>query len=235
MIESGPEVNPRWGDSNRSTKALAILGTLQENYGAGVIRGKWLDVGCGSGQIAATLAQYVESIRGIDPEPWRCWSRLSDTVSNLQFSVGSVDELSSLVIENSIDVAICNQVYEHVPDASHLIRELYRLLRPGGICYFAGPNLLWPIEPHVFLPFVHWLPRTAVVRTLSRLGVRRIRELDAWSLDYWRIRKELSRTGFEVESAFATRARAGLAAGERGLATRLAARLPSCVEKLFLP
>lgn len=227
--------DPRWGACDRETKALAILGTLRSTCGADVSKGQWLDIGCGSGLIASSLALHVEAIRGVDPEPWDRWSALQAAFSNLRFDVGSVDDLPDLVPDASVDVVICNQVYEHVPDRVRLADELYRVLKPGGYGYFAGPNLLWPVEPHVFLPFVHWLPRVAVIEFLSFLGVSRIRELDAWSLDAWRLRALLRNAGFDLQLAFRARASAGISAGERGLATRLASKLPAWIERISLP
>ena len=60
--------------------------------------------------------------------------------------------------DNMVDVVICAQVYEHVPDDKLLFEEIYRVLTPGGLVFFSGPNWLFPIEPHYFLPFLHWLP-----------------------------------------------------------------------------
>lgn len=63
------------------------------------------------------------------------------------------------VADESIDVIICNQTYEHVPDAWELFDEIKRILKPRGIVYFGAMNAAWPIEPHYHLPFIHWLPR----------------------------------------------------------------------------
>jgi SAM-dependent methyltransferase len=235
MIEPEAGNDPRWGSEGRDAKALALLGTLRAEVGNRVVDGKWLDLGCGSGLIACSLAPQVGSILGVDPEPWARWQGLQSAHANLRFAVGGVDQLQGLVPDNSVDVAICNQVYEHVPNPAALVHELYRVIKPGGSVYFAGPNLVWPIEPHVHLPFVHWLPREAVIRVLSSLGVSRIHGLDAWSLDAWRLRKLLAGAGFTVSSAFAVRARAGLDAGEGGLAVRLAAMMPHWLERLLLP
>ncbi len=40
-----------------------------------------------------------------------------------------------------------------------MIREIYRVLKTDGVCYFAGPNKFELIEPHYRLPFLSWLPR----------------------------------------------------------------------------
>lgn len=86
----------------------------------------------------------------------------------------------------SIDVVVCAQVYEHVPDAQQLFAEIYRVLKPGGAVVFSGPNWLFPVEPHYFLPLLHWLPPTYANRYLQWTGLG-----DAYyerSVDWWRLR-----------------------------------------------
>lgn len=148
-----------------------------------LLKSRWVDIGCGCGEIAANIAPYVERITAIDPSSWRRWSILKDTHLNLDFIQG--DFTNNYPETDSIDVVICNQVYEHVPDPQALIRFIYRILKPGGYAYFAGPNLLFPIEPHVFWPFVHWLPRSFAVRLMRAFGSKLV--LDAYSTHYWKL------------------------------------------------
>jgi SAM-dependent methyltransferase len=61
--------------------------------------------------------------------------------------------------DESVAFVVCAQVYEHVPSDVQLFAEIHRVLRPDGIVFFSGPNWLFPVEPHYFLPFLHWLPR----------------------------------------------------------------------------
>ena len=60
--------------------------------------------------------------------------------------------------DGSIDVVICAQEYEHVPDDKRLFQEIHRVLAADGVVFYSGPNWQFPIEPHYFLPFLHWLP-----------------------------------------------------------------------------
>jgi len=61
--------------------------------------------------------------------------------------------------DETFDVVICSQVYEHVPDATVMMREILRVLRPGGVCDFAANNRLMWKEPHYGLPLLSVLPR----------------------------------------------------------------------------
>jgi 2-polyprenyl-3-methyl-5-hydroxy-6-metoxy-1,4-benzoquinol methylase len=180
--------HPRWGSENRSLKAEAIWQTLLHYCGSDIAHGRWVDIGCGSGGIAAQLAPKVGEIIGIDPEPWACWTDWTRDHANLTFLCGSYDNETAVITQESTDVVICNQVYEHVPDPASLIRFIHGILKPGGYCYFAGPNLLFPIEPHVYWPFVHWLPRSMATQLMRTLGSGHADELDAYSTHFWKLK-----------------------------------------------
>ncbi len=226
--------DPRWGAEGREPRAQAIFATLLKVAGARFERGVWLDIGCGSGGIAAAIAPKVRQMIGVDPEPWPRWED-DGRRAGAVFHVGSYEDLPILLGDATVDVAICNQVYEHVPSAETLVRSIARVLKPGGVCYFAGPNLLWPIEPHVYWPFVHWLPRGFALKLMAFLGSSRTSDLDAWSLDLWRLRGLFRRAGLDCQSVIAERLQveAEMAPARRTLAW--AARAPHFVFRWLLP
>ncbi len=180
--------DPRWGSEGRDRKAEAILVTLRHVLPESVLsRAVAVDIGCGSGEIAFHLAAHLGLMTGVDPEPWTRWDTFRAQRPNLRYLSESGERLP--LPDNSVDLVVCNQVYEHVPHPRQLISEIHRIMKPGGHCYFAGPNLLFPIEPHVFWPFVHWLPRGFAVKLMRLCGSKGI--LDAYSTDYWRLRQWL--------------------------------------------
>ena len=127
-----------------------------------------LDVGCSSGVITTTLSHLFARIIGLD------YDQLAlEDIDPAAFQVASFlrgDAMSLPFATCSVDVIICAQVYEHVPDDEKLVVEIYRVLKPGGMVFFSGPNKLYPIEPHYFLPFLHWLPEKWADRYLQILG-----------------------------------------------------------------
>lgn len=227
MVEQARSTtDPRWGQDGRDRKAEAILATLEEHCLHDMTRGIWLDVGCGSGGVAATLAAHVEQVIGVDPEPWERWQALCDERPNLAFHAGSYRDLTTLLAPESVDVIVCNQVYEHVDDPAALLQAIKQVMKPGGMCYFAGPNLLWPIEPHVFWPFVHWLPRRLAQRWMRRLGSCQADGLDAWSWSYWGLTRLFRRVGYQYAGAVHARLLAGTKAADAAKLLRLAAWVP---------
>jgi len=76
---------------------------------------------------------------------------------SLQFSVA--DAIDTGLESGSFDVVTCTHIYEHVPDSNKLMTEIHRVLKIGGICYFAAQNRLSLIEPHYRLPLLSVLPK----------------------------------------------------------------------------
>lgn len=234
-MSSAASMKPRWGNLARDRKAAAIAATLSGHCGEDVLRGRWLDVGCGSGGIAAGLSRHVDDIVGVDPEPWEEWVEAKGRFDNLSFKVAAFDAPELPVEPSSFDVVICNQVYEHVADPRQLLRNIHSALRPGGRCYFAGPNLLWPIEPHVFWPFVHWLPRGLAHRLMTALGSRRVAEFDAFSSTSWTLKRWFREAGFSVESALSGRVRVELDLRGDSAMSSLSRWIPGLMWEAVLP
>lgn len=171
----------------RRRKAETMRLVLQEAMGPVFATADVLNLGCSAGIIDEHLAGFVGSIVGADiDEPAIRVAADRVKAGNVRFVVADAMALS--MPDDSFDVVICSQVYEHVPDASRMMAEIERVLRPGGVCYFAATNRWSLIEQHYKLPFLSWLPiplANAYVRVLGRsdayyerhLGVGGLRRL----------------------------------------------------------
>jgi SAM-dependent methyltransferase len=66
-------------------------------------------------------------------------------------------------------------VLEHVADIDSATKEIARIMAPGGCGFHVYPGKLRLIEPHLFMPFVHWLPKSLVrkwaIRSCVALGI----------------------------------------------------------------
>ena len=130
---------------------------------------KILEVGAGSGVIAALLAQEAGS-RG---EVWAVDVRDTRIVTE-GFRFKQVRDPRLPFDDGSFDVVVSNHVIEHVggrvEQELHLA-EMRRVARTGGIGYLATPNRWGLIEPHFRLPFLSWIParfRDGYVRLAHR-------------------------------------------------------------------
>jgi len=141
----------------RQQKAATMRLVLSEVLGDRLAHAQVLNLGCSTGIIDEYLAPHVGHMVGVDiDEPGIALANSRRMAPNLEFRVEDAMALSFGAA--SFDVVISSQVYEHVPDAQRMMQEIYRVLRPGGVCYFAATNRWVLVEPHYKLPFLSWLP-----------------------------------------------------------------------------
>ena len=143
----------------RERKASTMSRILSHHLGKNEIsRMSLLDVGASTGIIDNYLSQSFAEVTGIDIDDAAIGHAVKVFANeHLNFHVG--DAMSLDFPDNSFDVVICSQVYEHVPEARQMMDEIYRVLKPGGICYFAAGNRLAIDEHHHHLPFLSAIPR----------------------------------------------------------------------------
>ena len=143
---------------SRERKAKTMVSVLQDHFDTDLKSLSLLDLGSSTGLIANYLAMYFGKVVGIDIDrPAVEFARSTHKKDNLAFIQG--DSLKIDMPENYFDVVICAQVYEHVPNAAMMLDEVYRILKRGGVCYFAAGNRLNIVEPHYQLPFLSMIPR----------------------------------------------------------------------------
>lgn len=145
---------------SRILKGVRIVKTLGDYYGEGKLKTlNILDVGASTGIIDNYLSKHFNHVTGIDIDDQAIlYANRQFKRKNLVFKVGDALKLS--FSNKKFDVVICTHVYEHVSNPNRLFEEIYRVLKPGGIVYFAAINSLWPLEPHYNLPFLSYLPKS---------------------------------------------------------------------------
>ncbi len=74
--------------------------------------------------------------------------------------------------DHSIDVIISASVLEHVMDYDTSLRELRRILKPGGAFLHLFPSRGTPIEPHVFVPGATVIRSRPWLLLWATLGIR---------------------------------------------------------------
>jgi 2-polyprenyl-3-methyl-5-hydroxy-6-metoxy-1,4-benzoquinol methylase len=146
-----------------------------------------LDVGASTGFICNYLAPSFEKIDGIDiDEKAISFAKKNfHNTPNLEFHIG--DAMNLAYPDQTFDVVFCAQIYEHVPNAKRMIQEIHRVLRPGGVCYFAAGNRLMLNEPHYNLLFLSILPKF-----IANIYLRILRRGSFYyetHLTYWGLRK----------------------------------------------
>jgi len=105
---------------------------------AGYVQGHLLEVGCGEGRGINWLMPKVTSYSAID--------KIEQVINSLQkkypqgkFVSGNIPPLS-VFESNSFDSLVSFQVIEHVKDDLLFLKEIHRVLKPGGIALLTTPN-----------------------------------------------------------------------------------------------
>lgn len=108
-----------------------------------------LDMGCGEGR--HSIGAFLEtpaSIVGMDlsfEDLIIAQSRLKDfdtseLSTSCTFGLGDIDDIP--LKDSSLDAVICSEVLEHVDSPKESIRELVRVLKPGGVMALSVPRYL---------------------------------------------------------------------------------------------
>lgn len=96
-----------------------------------------LDIGCGTGELAATLAHsdWPVEVVGLDYAPAMCVKASRKAVEaqldhKARFVAGDSEFLP--FAGGSFDFVTCSNSFHHYPNQAGVVREARRLLRPGG-------------------------------------------------------------------------------------------------------
>lgn len=157
------EIHPKtmFDESGRLQKArktvVVILDALRQ-AGIDPRETRLLDIGCSTGILTRHYAGFFGEVVGIDIDDGAVeWARRNRAADNVAYRIGDSMDLPFQFGE--FDLITCTHIYEHVPDAQRMLNEIYRVLRPGGFCFFAAENRLRVWDGHYDLPFVTVLPR----------------------------------------------------------------------------
>ncbi|PND57589.1 hypothetical protein CRM90_11395 [Mycobacterium sp. ENV421] len=130
---------------------------------------KILDFGCGAGKtVNALRALGFVNASGYDVVEGRHregvdWEHIKEgTVLNLQLPYE----------DDTFDLVISDQVFEHVQDQVSVFRELHRITKPGGHGLHLIPTRYVPIEGHLLVPFGGVFQHRWLYKLWAVLGIR---------------------------------------------------------------
>jgi 2-polyprenyl-6-hydroxyphenyl methylase/3-demethylubiquinone-9 3-methyltransferase len=145
-ISKFEELASRWWDPDSEFKPLHDLNPLRLDYidqRVGGLAGKRaLDIGCGGGILAESMAQRGAQVLGIDMgEAPLAVARLHQLESGvaLDYQRITAEELAEIE-PASFEVVTCMEMLEHVPDPASTIQACARLVKPGGHLFFSTIN-----------------------------------------------------------------------------------------------
>lgn len=104
--------------------------------------GLLVDFGCGNKTYIKFIPQTAQYI-GID----------------LKNKTGVISEniKKTSLDPDSVDFALCNQVIEHDPEPDNVVKEIYRVLKRGGVLFLTAPQMgRLHGEPYDYYRFTKW-------------------------------------------------------------------------------
>ena len=122
--------------------------------------GRFLDYGCGSGDVVALGLKAGLDFYGCDLF-YQGGDHSGQVPADLMQSgrVLRMDDTRIPFPDGYFDVVSNNQVMEHVVDLDQALREIQRVLKPGGVALSIFPDRSIWREGHTGIPFLHWFPK----------------------------------------------------------------------------
>lgn len=145
-ISKFEELASRWWDPESEFKPLHQINPYRLDYidgRAGGLAGKTvLDVGCGGGILAESMAVRGGKVTGIDmgEANLQCARlHLLESGQEVSYERIPVEELAR-EMPGHFDVVTCMEMLEHVPDPDSIVRACATLAKPGGSIFFSTIN-----------------------------------------------------------------------------------------------
>jgi len=139
-------VASRWWDLEGEFKPLHRINPLRLNYiqqrADGVFGKKILDVGCGGGILAESMAREGADVTGLDmgAEPLQV-ARLHSLETGIKVTyVQETVEQHANEHAGLYDIVTCMEMLEHVPDPRSVVLACAKLVKPGGHVFFSTIN-----------------------------------------------------------------------------------------------
>jgi SAM-dependent methyltransferase len=155
----------KYAPDGRLAGRLTLLAKAVSHYVP--VGGSVLDFGCGTGDLAASLAAAGLRVTGCDISPEMLhWAASADSAREINW-VQLDPAWGRLPFEpGTFDAVVASSVLEYVDDPVAVLRECRRMLRPGGLLLCTVPNARHPVR------WLEWLvgraAREPVVRAASR-------------------------------------------------------------------
>ncbi len=145
-IQKFADLASRWWDLEGEFKPLHQINPLRTDFVAqhcdGLFGKKIVDVGCGGGILAESMAKMGADVTGIDmgAEPLEV-AKLHGLESGVKVTYKQTTA-EEFAVEHSaqFDVVTCMEMLEHVPDPQSVVRACAKLVKPGGQVFFSTLN-----------------------------------------------------------------------------------------------
>jgi 2-polyprenyl-6-hydroxyphenyl methylase/3-demethylubiquinone-9 3-methyltransferase len=145
-IDKFSQLASRWWDPEGEFKPLHLINPLRLNFinqnAQGLFGKSVIDIGCGGGILAESMAKAGAKVTGLDMAPASLEvAKLHGLESGTKVDyVCSTAENFAAENAGKFDVVTCMEMLEHVPDPSSVIAACAALAKPGGHVFFSTLN-----------------------------------------------------------------------------------------------
>lgn len=111
----------------------------------------YLDIGAGRGSLIAKVKSHLQVVSSV--------CDYTDTLMQLPDQKVDIANLNNDPLpypDASFDIVTATEVIEHLEDFRRVVREIHRVLKPGGVCILSTPNILNLNSRLRFLSFGFW-------------------------------------------------------------------------------
>jgi 2-polyprenyl-6-hydroxyphenyl methylase / 3-demethylubiquinone-9 3-methyltransferase len=145
-IKKFSDLASRWWDKESEFKPLHEINPLRLDYiikrAEGINAKKIIDVGCGGGILADSMAQKGASVTGIDMgEAPLSVAKLHQLESgqSVDYRHATAEQMAAEKPAN-FDIVTCMEMLEHVPEPGSIIEACSTLVKPGGDLFVSTIN-----------------------------------------------------------------------------------------------
>jgi SAM-dependent methyltransferase len=125
-------IRPGWRSSGDQVEAMVRSHVSRDS--------SVLDLGCGRGGVVELLWRDVKLAAGLDPD---ALSLSEHRAAGMPILRGVGEHLP--FVDESFDLIVSLWVLEHLRDPAGVLREVHRVLKPGGHFVFVTPNMRNPL------------------------------------------------------------------------------------------
>lgn len=100
--------------------------------------GTYLDIGSGTGALIRSIREAHPTIRTFACD----YTSALMKIENQKVEITNLNDDTLPYESNTFDLVTCTEVIEHLENYRKLIREVFRVTKPGGAAIFTTPNVL---------------------------------------------------------------------------------------------
>lgn len=191
----------------------AVMQRLQPMLPAGPLN--ILEIGAAQGRELVALAKMGHQLTGVEP-----WQPALEVAKQLLGKHGFSAELhhakgeSLPLADAQFDLVLAFSVLEHVDDLPQVLREIQRVLKPGGLLWFNTASAMSPWQDEIrYFPLFGWYPdgvKRGLMNWCTRHWPAAVNHTEAPALWWWthrRAKKWLQEAGLgEIQDRWQLRA-----------------------------